>query len=246
LLEKQGQGARRLELLFFRADGATRRIGIETARPLREPKTILRLFRDKLEALADPLDPGFGFDVIRLTAPLVEQETTHEPDFDGRNDLAADLAALIEQLGVKLTPYRITRLLPQDTHMPERATLSIAAQNGNAALKADWDIWQNSDAATARPIRLLDPPEPIEVISEVPDGPPIRLRWRRVFHVVVQAEGPERIAPEWWRAAGQALPMTRDYYRVENEHGLRFWIFRAGLYGRETDAPRWFMHGLFG
>jgi len=246
LFEKQGQGGRRFELLFFRADGATRRIGIETARPLRDPKTVMRLFRDRLEALADPLDPGFGFDVIRLTAPLVEQETAHEPDFDGRNDLAEDLAALVERLGVKLNPQRITRLLPQDTHMPERAAISIAAQDGNAALKADWEMWHTVDEPPLRPIRLLDPPEPIDVIAEVPDGPPIRLRWRRVFHVVIQAEGPERIAPEWWRATGQTMPLTRDYYRIENENGLRFWIFREGLYARETDTPRWFMHGLFG
>lgn len=246
LLEKQGQGGRRFELGFFRADGAMRRLGIETARPLRDPKIIMRLFRDRLNALADPLDPGFGFDVIRLSVPMAEALDAYEPDFDGRMDLAEDLAALIEKLGVRLHPSRVMRLHAEDTHIPERAMRYLPAQDGNAALATEWDLWSDADLPPLRPIRLLDPPEPVEVIAEVPDGPPIRFRWRRVFHVVVKAEGPERLAPEWWRMTGQALPPTRDYYRVENEQGARFWLFRGGLYERETNDPRWFVHGLFG
>jgi protein ImuB len=96
-----------------------------------------------------------------------------------------------------------------------------------------------------RPIRLFERPEPVEAIAEVPDGPPARFRWRRVLHEVAIAEGPERIAMEWWRdETGQAL--TRDYFRVESRDGLRAWLYREGLYGRETPQPRWFLHGLFG
>ena len=40
---------------------------------------------------------------------------------------------------------------------------------------------------------------------------------------------------------------TRDYYRIEDEDGRRYWVFRAGLYGdSETDLPAWFLHGVFG
>ena len=246
MLEKQGQGGRRFELAFFRADGAMRRLGIETARPLRDPKGVMRLFRNRLDTLADPLDPGFGFDVIRLSVPVAEILEAHEPDFDGRTDFAEDLAALIEKLGVRLHPTRVMRLHAEDTHLPERAMRRLPAQDGNAALATEWDLWGDADLPPLRPIRLIDPPEPVEVIAEVPEGPPIRFRWRRVFHVVVKAEGPERLAPEWWRMTGQALPPTRDYYRVENEQGARFWLFRAGLYERETNDPRWFIQGLFG
>jgi protein ImuB len=246
MLEKQGLGGRRFELTFFRADGATRRMGIETARPLREPKTVMRLFRDRLDTLADPLDPGFGFDLIRLTAPVTEMADAHEPDFDGANDLKDDLAALVDRLGIRLHPTRVTRLAAENTHQPERASLFIPAQSGNAAIASAWEDWHEPESASFRPIRLFDPPEPIDVIADVPDGPPVRFRWRRVFHVVIKAEGPERIAPEWWRMMGETMPATRDYYRVENEHGARFWIFRAGLYGADATLPRWFMHGVFG
>jgi protein ImuB len=65
---------------------------------------------------------------------------------------------------------------------------------------------------------------------------------RRAEYRVARAEGPERIAPEWWRD-GTAL--TRDYYRVEDAAGLRFWLFREGLYDRDP-IQRWYMHGVFG
>jgi protein ImuB len=59
----------------------------------------------------------------------------------------------------------------------------------------------------------------------------------------MRGEGPERIAPEWWRAAPGAP--TRDYYRLEDSHGRRFWVFRDGLHGMDEAPPRWFLHGLF-
>jgi hypothetical protein len=99
--------------------------------------------------------------------------------------------------------------------------------------------------APSRPVRLFARPEPVEAVAEVPDGPPARFRWRRVLHEVVIAEGPERIAMEWWRdETGQAL--TRDYFRLECRDGLRAWLYREGLFGRETAQPRWYLHGLFG
>jgi protein ImuB len=90
-------------------------------------------------------------------------------------------------------------------------------------------------------LRLLARPEPVEAVAEVPDGPPVRFRWRRALYRVARAEGPERIASEWWRNDD----LTRDYFRVEDISGYRFWLFREGLYGRETATPRWYLHGVF-
>jgi protein ImuB len=84
----------------------------------------------------------------------------------------------------------------------------------------------------------------VEAVAEVPDGPPVRFRWRRVTHEVANAEGPERIAMEWWRDA-QGNALTRDYFRVESKEGARVWLYREGLFGREIDNPRWYLHGLF-
>jgi protein ImuB len=99
----------------------------------------------------------------------------------------------------------------------------------------------------ARPTRLLPHPEPIEVMAPVPDDPPLSFRWRRVLHRVARAEGPERIAPEWWHPSHDGKDEsveTRDYYRVEDDSGGRYWLYRAGLY-QTGRIPRWFLHGVF-
>ena len=99
-----------------------------------------------------------------------------------------------------------------------------------------------------RPLLLFDPPQQVEVIAAVPDGPPRRFHWRGRAHNIVRQEGPERIAPEWWRRKdGHAdnPGLSRDYYRVEDESGHRFWLFRHGLYGCETGERLWYIHGLF-
>ena len=100
-----------------------------------------------------------------------------------------------------------------------------------------------TNADHIRPIRLFRNPEPVDAVADVPEGPPITFRWRRAMHRVARAEGPERIAAEWW-IDGEDAP-TRDYFRIEDEAGRRFWLFREGLYGREMVSPRWFMHGVF-
>ena len=118
------------------------------------------------------------------------------------------------------------------------------------ALQAVWPARIEGEPPL-RPLRLFEKPEPIKVpFAMVPDGPPHHFTWRRVTHAVVRVEGPERIAMEWWKQGGKTL--TRDYFRVEDEQGLRFWIFRDGLYGRELvdgegePVPaNWFVHGLF-
>ena len=96
---------------------------------------------------------------------------------------------------------------------------------------------------STRPLLLLDPPEAVEAIAEVPDGPPYRFRWRGGQHRVARHEGPERIAMPWWQGKERDR-LTRDYYRVEDIEGRRFWLFRHGLYSEKAD-PDWYLHGLF-
>jgi protein ImuB len=242
ILERRGEGARRLALVFFRADGAVRRIAAETGRPLRDPAGVGRLFRERLDGLADPLDPGFGFDVIRLEAEHVERLDPAQAGLDGQGRDEEALADLVDRLCARFGLRRVRRLVPQDSHDPERAAIAVPAQRGAAAL--DWSVWNLPDEPPARPLRLLDRPERIEAVAEVPDGPPIRFRWRRLLHEVRRAEGPERIAPEWWRR--EAGTPTRDYFRVEDAQGRRFWLYREGLFGRETSSPLWYLHGVFG
>jgi protein ImuB len=250
-MDKQGKGARRLEASFFRTDGAVRAISVDTGLPVTRSVIIDRLFRERLDALRDPLDPGFGFDLIRLSASRTEIVAQQQRDLDAHVHDNDELAALIDRIAARIGGKRVVVHLPEDTHIPERAVLAAPAQHHLAA--ATQAAWPERVAGEPplRPLRLFEKPEPIKVpFAMVPDGPPPRFTWRRANHVVVRVEGPERVAMEWWKQG--AATLTRDYFRVEDAAGLRFWIFRDGLYGGELagedggqKAANWFVHGLF-
>lgn len=230
-LRQRGLGGRGFEASLFRSDGQVRRLLVETGRPTRDVAAIRRLFALRIATLAEPIDTGFGIDIVRLAAIGTEPYMAEQPGLDGRGTETAEFAELVDRLAIRLGRDRVLRFVAQDTHDPDRAARATPAQ---ARLQAA-PPWPPPAAPPARPLRLFDPPQPIETLAEVPDGAPRRFRWRRVLHEVTRAEGPERIAPEWWRAA-PAAP-ARDYYRLEDAEGRRFWVFRAG--------PDWFLHGLF-
>jgi protein ImuB len=242
LLTERSEGARRLEAVFFRADGKVRRIAVETGAPARDADVIVRLFRERLDALADPLDPGFGFDLIRLSADRAERSDTATATFAADANEEKEIAFLVDRLAARFGSHRVLVFRPNDTHIPEAAGVACPAQSAEKS-KLPWKAVREKDEAPRRPLRLFAKPEPIEAIAEFPEGPPVRFRWRRALHEVVLAEGPERIAMEWWR--GQSPEPTRDYFRVEDANGRRFWLYRDGLYNLETAAPRWYLHGLF-
>ncbi|HEY3776968.1 MAG TPA: DUF6504 family protein [Rhizomicrobium sp.] len=238
LLAERGEGARRLEASFFRADGKIRRIAVETASPTRDPAIVVRLFRERLDALVDPLDPGFGFDLIRLSADRAESCEIETTAFDARAKEDKEIAFLVDRLAARFGSQRILVFQPNDTHIPEAAAVALPAQAAETS-KLAWKPLREPQEAPRRPLRMFGKPEPIEAVA--PEGLPVRFRWRRVLHEVAAAEGPERIAMEWWRE--ETATPTRDYFRVEDTNGRRFWLYREGLCGRES--ARWFLHGLF-
>jgi len=239
-LARRGEGARLMELALFRVDGAVSRARVGTGRPLRDPALMASLFAERLGRMGDDLDAGFGWDLVRLSVVESAPEDARQIDLAGRAAAEADIAELVDRLGARLGLGAVGRLVARDTHRPEAA----AAVRPAAAPLAPAHPWLDidpEDGPIARPLRLFPVPEAVEAVAEVPDGPPVRFRWRRTLYAVARAEGPERIAAEWWRSDEP----TRDYYRVEDETGRRFWIFRAGLFGLELAEPRWFVHGLF-
>lgn len=240
LLEQRAEGGRVFEIHFFRTDGAVRRLSIETGRPSRDAPAILRLYRERIDTLADPLDPGFGFDAVRLAVPVCEPLSEAQASLDGAIVEDEAVADLVDRLVARFGRDRVLRFVAQDSHDPRReaSAVPVAAPVAGSA----WPAPQPNEPPT-RPLQLFEPPQPVETLAEVPDGPPLKFRWRRVLHEIARAEGPERIAPEWWRDGPQ--PPMRDYYRVEDAQGRRFWLFRAGLYEQGREPPRWFLHGLF-
>ncbi|MCZ4340983.1 DNA polymerase Y family protein [Sphingomonadaceae bacterium G21617-S1] len=240
-MEKAHQGGRRFEAQLFRTDGLVRALRIETGLPVRDVAVVMRLFDERLAALSDPVDPGFGFDLVRLSVPAFEALAPLQLPLEGGAVAEGELAQLLDRLSTRLGRNRVRRLAPQDSHIPEQAAFAFPAIE-----PAPPGQWPEAEAGEPplRPTHIFDPPQLIDVVAGVPDGPPQRFRWRRELHEVTLAEGPERIGALWWRRADNA-GLSRDYYRVEDRKGRRFWLFRLGLYGREAKAPAWYIHGLF-
>jgi protein ImuB len=245
-LARLGLGGRRFLASFSRTDGAEQALEVESSRPLRDASAILALFAERVAGLADPLDPGFGYDRVRLAVQAAEPLAPEQAGLDPAAQQASALDDLVDRLSIRFGPHRLLRLLPADSHIPERSERRLPAGRNCAPDPVTTPSLMLGETPM-RPLFLLDPPEAVEVLAEVPDGPPRRFRWRRTQHRVARAEGPERIAPEWWRRRTGALSggRARDYWRVEDMDGRRFWLFRAGLYEGGAPPPAWYLHGLF-
>lgn len=254
-LERDGQGVRALRLTAFRVDNAITAIEARLSAPSARPAHLARLLKEKG---LEHLDLGFGADALMLSAVVTEPLTVRQPDMDGEGRIEAEgaLAGLIDRLQARLGDQAVRRPQLAASWIPERAERWVRAEVQAPEAEASSD--------RSRPLLLFDPPEPVETIAEMPDGVPARFIWRRVSRKVVKAAGPERLSPEWWKPqpglGSRAEPArTRDYYRVEDEWGRRYWLFRDGLYGREDVSvadgpdgqplarpPSWWLHGVFG
>lgn len=234
-LQRRKLGARSLSLAGFRVDGSVGSVAVSTSIPSREPAHLERLLADK----AANLDPGFGFDAFLLEASWSEPLGAAQQSLVEDPGDAGDIARLIDRLSVKLGPGRVRRPEPRQSHVPERASGWRSAIAGPAS------PGPALASSAQRPQRLFDRPEAIAVLYATPEGLPRRFVWRKAVHDIVRVEGPERIGPEWWRE--RSTVRARDYYRVEDKAGRRFWIFREGWIGDSRGGiPNWFLHGLFG
>lgn len=238
-LEARGAGARALELHLFGVDGRDRMISVGISRPERQLKPLMRLMREKLDRAAENLNAVFGIEAARLDVVRLERIEAAQSGLVAADQApagAAQVAALVDVLSARLGPKRVLRAKLHTAHAPEKAGAWRAALGEKHALQGPQSP---RDGVMRRPLTLFARPQPIEAIATVPDGPPIRFRWRRVLREVARAEGPERISGDWMNTAA-----ARDYYRVEDKDGRRYWLYREGLYG-DDQAPRWFVHGLF-
>lgn len=253
LLGKEDRGARRVELRLYLADGTVQHIGVGLNQASRQPEHILRLLVEHLPNL----EAHFGVDLMVLLAgqsgPLPAAQRKFDQEvISSSEDLAGeDLAPLLDRLGNRLGAANVVCFMPVQSYLPECAVrhappLSRDGDAADAPGEGGGD-WQH---ITRRPVYLLPRPERVEAVAEVPDGPPILFRWRGIAHRVQRGDGPERIAPEWWHdmsvEASKLSGETRDYYRIEDSRGQRYWLYRRGLYGDNTSqAPEWYLHGFF-
>jgi protein ImuB len=233
-LERRGLGARRLDLICQRVDSRAQAVRVGTALPLRDAKRMTRLLCDKIEAI----DPGFGIEIMSLSATVAEPLAPRQASSGLIDQPEPDVSALIDLLANRVGEKNLYRAAPVASDVPERTVRHIPALAPETG--AEWPgHWP-------RPSRLLTHPEPIETIALLPDHPPVSFTWRGVRRRVKRADGPERVFGEWWKRDPE-LEAVRDYFRLEDDAGERYWVYRAGD-GEDplTGSQRWFLHGIFG
>lgn len=233
-LEARGLGARRLDLLCQRVDSHTQAVRVGMATPVRDPKRLTRLLCDKIETI----EPGFGIEVMTLAATIAEPTDRKQIANSLIEETVTDVSDLIDVLTNRVGNKAVYRLAPVASDLPERSVCRVPAMSPETG--GNWP------AHWPRPARLLQFPEPVETMALLPDQPPVTFTWRGVRRRVRCADGPERVFGEWWKRDAEAISV-RDYFRVEDEAGERFWLYRAGD-GENvaTGSHRWFLHGIFG
>lgn len=228
-LVKEEKGIRCAQFALYKTDGSQQAVSISLSHPSHAEKQLRKLFELKLEEL----NPKPGVDLFLLTILEQEelradQEKIWTTETNEKNELVLDL---IDRIMNKLGADKLRRYLPAPYHWPERSVF----------VSKDWQQEpEHSWTDKRRPIWIWNPPVPISVTAPVPDYPPMLFRYQGGIHKIIKADGPERIEREWWIADGQ----HRDYYLVEDESGCRYWLFRLGHY-QETEAAKWFLHGIF-
>jgi nucleotidyltransferase/DNA polymerase involved in DNA repair len=233
LLQERGLGARALRLTGLRVDGTEQVVAVGTSRPTREVPHLLRLLKLKIERI----DPGMGLEQFWLVAPHTEPlDAVDLGAVLAGETLVRDPARLVDVIAGRIGPRAVFRVAPVESHVPERA---VARSDPNET-PGPWPKWP-------RPIRLFARPEPLaRVMALMPDQPPRRFEWRGKTYKIVAGDGPERVHGEWWRRDAEVWAV-RDYYRVEDDAGGRFWVFRRGDgFEKDTGDLSWWMHGVFG
>lgn len=232
VLQARGLGARSLRLLGLCIDGTEQVVAVGTSRPTRDVSHLLRLMKLRIERI----DPGLGLEQFVLVAPHTEPlDAVDLGAVLAGEVLVRDPARLVDVVAGRIGANAVYRIAPIPSHVPERAV----ARADPVEMPAGWPTWR-------RPVRLFARPEPLwGVIALLPDQPPRRFEWRGQAHKVVAGDGPERIHGEWWRRDAETWAV-RDYYRVEDEAGGRFWVFRRGD-GTHDDTGdlSWWIHGVF-
>lgn len=233
-LEQRGLGVRRLDLLCHRVDSHIQAVRVGTAQPVRDAKRLTRLLCDRIETI----DPGFGIEVLTLTATIAELLERKQIASSLIEEAAPDISDLVDILANRVGQRAVYRIAPVPSDVPERSVRRVPALDPDSG--ASWpNHWP-------RPARLLVHPEPIETVALLPDHSPVAFTWRGVRRRVKRADGPERVFGEWWRRDAE-LAAVRDYFRIEDDAGDRYWVYRAGDGEHAaTGSHRWYLHGVFG
>lgn len=229
-LQNEHKGVRYLVFDCFRVDGDVQTVEVGTSKPSQNPVHLFRLFSDKL----DKIEPALGIEQFRLTASQTEKvDKVQDSLLNDRSGMdETEVKEMVDRLSNRFDPTQVYCFRPLERHWPENSIKAVPF--ADVPKEAEWR------KNPLRPVTLLKRPEPIEVTALLPDYPPVFFKHKNNMHLVSKADGPERIEQEWWIKGGP----PRDYFKLEDEQGQRFWVFRDGQYSSDK-PPSWYLHGYF-
>lgn len=223
-LQAHHKGLRRIILRCIRVDGHTHTVAITTSSACQSAPHLLHLLAEKLPGV----DTGFGIEEVIVFAPWVENIAFRQISLEAQHHTTCDniaLNELFDRIGHHLGPKdHLYRPDHHASHLPELAV-------GKKPVSAKGTCPRLAESPLpARPIRLIDPPEPVQVISRAANGLPLEIRWRRMALKIENLKGPERICPEWWHHLDQVgfalAEETRDYFHIQDQTGRQLWLCR--------------------
>jgi len=238
ILDQRGLATRRLQLGWQRVDGAVMARDLHLSRPRRDAAGFRRLLADASEAI----NPEFGLERMWMEAHDCSPQAPVTSGFNEGVSVSESRASLIDRLVARLGHGAVLHMKARDCWQPEASQYMAYPDMETPGFTDGMNAAPHSLTAAPRPIRLLAHPHRLAVVALLPDHPPAQFVWHRTTHRIVRASGPERIAPQWWNAAGGTR--TRDYFRLQDDTGACFWVYREGLPERGED-PAWYLHGFF-
>jgi protein ImuB len=270
MLEKEGAGAQTFHLFLYRVDHKVMTLSLNSARLTRDPQHIASLFRHRAQRLEEEnYDPGFGIDMVRLAASSLDRFEAGQVGAFEMDTGAQDIERLTDRLASRLGPLSVLRTEPVASHIPERAARLVPALAYRAEqpagpgsgrerplrlLPQPEPIAINAEVPDGLPASMIWRRRQYRLVKA---AGPERISaewWRRNERLMLvpdtvpkPPEPGEKPRPQPYRPDLPLFdPVTqmRDYYRVEDGEGRRFWVFRLGLYGGPVH-PTWYLHGLF-
>lgn len=237
-LQKQGEGLVRLTLNLESESSAPVSFELGLTKPTDSARHVMSLLDLKLETQPIPE----WLTVIRMEAsatallPVRQQKL-----FDDDRQDDGNVRKLLDRLSARLGQQAVVRpvLLPEA--IPEQAVAwaSLAGDDTQSArdegLPKPAFSSPETTGTSIRPLDLYLQPEPVEVMSRVPGGVPVRMLWKHRSYRISRCTSPERISTGWWQ---DTRTVYRDYYQAETQSGARYWLFR-------NKDGAWFLHGVF-
>lgn len=247
LLQRES-GTRLLMAQYDRYEHPPICLSLPLSQPSRNSDHLWKLLQPHVEQL----HMGHGVEGVKLTVASHDGLPHEQGDWGLRqtkNDHGSQFHRLVDTLTNRLGPNRVVVMEPIESHLPEQAArFEAMVQPGTARQKSK--VQRNHAHASQSQARVADGLDRPSLVYSVPHlirdvevnahGHLLGFSYQRQRVVVRSSHGPERLLGTWWQLPSVSVPQTsRDYFKVQDEDGLWWWVFR------DRNSGQWFLHGLW-